>query len=295
MNKMDTAKRIIIVYVGLGIMIPVILKYAVFENTAYSLLSNEGWAGFLGSYVGGVFGGLGTLIAMYMTIRQTIDIQEENKKDTDAKIQAQNLARVKEYNRDKADRDRERREDHENRERELRIQFSEDIAELVGRYITDISKYHYASLQAERLDDNVQKAYAKFSEKYNEYEQICREIEKSVSDEYSVIKHNRRCLCEKRDNLWVECNHLERDYERKQKQYDENSNDGNRLVANEAYFIMKTKLSEIPEANGLIMKLEEIHRRVGDRNEEESPANWINQKCKELMEIYDIFRKSYVK
>ncbi len=49
-------------------------------------MSNDGWAGFLGSYVGGVLGGLGTLIAMYVTMKHSIEIQAENKKDTDQLI-----------------------------------------------------------------------------------------------------------------------------------------------------------------------------------------------------------------
>ena len=37
-------------------------------------LNNGDWVGFLGSYIGGMIGGLGTLIAMVFTIQNALDI-----------------------------------------------------------------------------------------------------------------------------------------------------------------------------------------------------------------------------
>ena len=119
-NKKQRIVRIIVVYVFIGFIIPIVLRHAVFENDVYSKLSNEGWASFLGSYVGGVLGGLGTLIAMYMTIKQTTEIQEENKKDTDQKILTESMRRNKEYTQNFIDRQNERNEDMANRQWELR-------------------------------------------------------------------------------------------------------------------------------------------------------------------------------
>ena len=75
-------KMIIIIYTTVGIILPFIFKYVIFESTTFSNLSNNEWAGFLGSYVGGILGGLGTLISVFITVKDSRDMQIENKKDT---------------------------------------------------------------------------------------------------------------------------------------------------------------------------------------------------------------------
>ena len=65
--KKSIIVAIIIIYLIIGIIIPFVLNCKVFNKSACSSISVDGWASFLGSYIGGVLGGLGTLIAMYMT------------------------------------------------------------------------------------------------------------------------------------------------------------------------------------------------------------------------------------
>lgn len=72
---------------------------------------------FWGSYLGGV----STLVAVYLTINQTRRLQIDNQKQ---------------------------------QERNERKKFADDIAELVGRYITDISNYYYFS-RNEKYDRTV--------------------------------------------------------------------------------------------------------------------------------------------
>ena len=47
------------------------------------------WDSFLGSYVGGLLGGLGTLIAVYITTSQTRDVQNENMQQHKTDIEAE--------------------------------------------------------------------------------------------------------------------------------------------------------------------------------------------------------------
>nr|DAR86830.1 MAG TPA: protein of unknown function (DUF5381) [Caudoviricetes sp.] len=102
-------KHMVILFVFV-LILPVILQYAVFANSVESNVSNDGWASFLGSYIGGVFGGGMTLAAVWISVRETKRIQRKN-----------DLLQ----------------------KRKERIEFCNDIAALVGRYCADISKYFY--------------------------------------------------------------------------------------------------------------------------------------------------------
>ena len=286
---------IIFIYALFGICIPIVFKYAVFENGAYSLLSNEGWASFLGSYVGGVLGGLGTLIAVFFTIKQTIEIQEENKADMDRKIAEQNITRMHEYNRDKVDRDAERREDDAKRERTLRKQFAEDVAELIGRYITSISNYYYASISAKRLDRELMDIDIMLGNKRREFAKARIESEQASQNIGDV---HRLVYAETiKENLNVECQELEQRYDRKQKEIKENEQSGNRLRAEEAYFIIKTKLMDVPDGNELLEQLDKIHViSTSSRNNYNIDKNRfrLKEEIGELIKRFGLFRKEYI-
>lgn len=101
---------LILIPLGLGCLIPIKSRIPNFSQ------SND-WIGFLGSYTGGILGGLCTLVVMYFTRKDTRDIQEENKALT-LKIQEENN-----YN--------------------LKKQFTDELIKLIADYITDINKYFY--------------------------------------------------------------------------------------------------------------------------------------------------------
>lgn len=121
---------------GLVVILPVILQYAVFANSVESNASNDGWASFLGSYIGGVFGGGMTLAAVWISVRETRLIQEENKIESRKRIAETNFRASIRTNKIQ----------HGNeilQKRKERIDFCNDIAKMVGRYCADISKYFY--------------------------------------------------------------------------------------------------------------------------------------------------------
>lgn len=72
-------KIIIAILIVLILVAPFIIQYGVINNNFISKATNDGWALFWGSYLGGLFGGIGTLIALYITVKQTREIQDENK------------------------------------------------------------------------------------------------------------------------------------------------------------------------------------------------------------------------
>ena len=146
-NLVNAIVVIIVIYIVVGIMLPFIFKYIIFESTSFSNLTNNEWAGFLGNYVGGILGGLGTLISVYITVKESRDMQIENKKDTDKKISD-----------DKTDREAERKDDKKLQGQRERRKFADDIAEYVGKYIAHISKYYYASKFTEMIDESFRQA-----------------------------------------------------------------------------------------------------------------------------------------
>ena len=59
-------------------VIPWGLELLIFRNNIYSVIGNEYWSSFLGSYIGGVIGGAGTLFAVLITTKETRVIQKKN-------------------------------------------------------------------------------------------------------------------------------------------------------------------------------------------------------------------------
>ena len=60
-----------------GIIVPLFLDWFIWSNDFPSSISNEDWSGFLGSYLGGIIGGIGTLAAVYFTTMETRRVQRE--------------------------------------------------------------------------------------------------------------------------------------------------------------------------------------------------------------------------
>ena len=235
---------IIVVYIVVGIVLPFIFKYMIFENRTFSNLSNNEWAGFLGSYVGGILGGLGTLISVYITVKDSRNMQAENKRDTDQKIMD-----------DKEEREKERKEYKGLEEQKERRQFADDIAIYVGKYITHISKYYYASRWAEDIDLRFRDTNDKLKQLEREIMELNKKISKLEIDSEEISE-----LEIYKTNLLEEKKIMERKYNEQLKEKEKNSIEGNRTKANECYFILKTKLCNISEANDLLSQLDMLHK-----------------------------------
>jgi hypothetical protein len=59
-------------------VLPWLFDHLIFGNNIKSNLSNGEWSGFLGSYIGGIFGGAATLIAVLISLNKGKTIQEES-------------------------------------------------------------------------------------------------------------------------------------------------------------------------------------------------------------------------
>lgn len=254
----------ILIYILIAFIVPPILKCAFIDKSL--VLSNEALASFFGSYAGGVLGGLGTMIAMYITIKHTLKIQEDNKKDTDKQIAA-----------NRQDRETEQKRNEELKEQEIRRAFADDIAVLLGKYIADISKYHYASIFAEQYNNNMKIAQVEMEQKKKEYEKI---LEKTDGKAYKEM---------------VEFDAAKGKYAERREEYYNNSIEGRRIVANEALFTIETKLYGIECAKPFLDCLFEVHKKSGfEQDDKKQIGEWLEEAIKQLQEHYADFRQKYV-
>lgn len=69
-------KRTIVFFLIVAILAPLLIDYFIFGNTIPSNISNESWAGFLGSYIGG----LCTMIAVFITVKYYKDSDKKKEK-----------------------------------------------------------------------------------------------------------------------------------------------------------------------------------------------------------------------
>ena len=255
----------ILIYIVIAFIAPPIIKCALIDKSLP--ISNEAIASFFGSYAGGVLGGLGTMIAMYITIRHTLKLQEENKKDTDQQIVA-----------NRRDREAEQKQNEEVKEQEIRRAFANDIAVLLGKYIADISKYHYVSIFAEQYSESMKLAQANMNQKELEYEKALERTGKKACKEMVAFDAAKR------------------KYEEKRKEYEDNSIQGRRIVANEALFTIQTKLYGIECAKPFLDCLFELHGKVGFEHgsDNQQIGEWLEKDIKSLQKHYADFRVAYV-
>lgn len=75
---------IILSLVVISVLIPLFIDNYIIGNYFPSFWSDSDWSGFLGSYIGGILGGLATLLSIYITTIETRNI-ERNKRKQDEK------------------------------------------------------------------------------------------------------------------------------------------------------------------------------------------------------------------
>ncbi|MDO5516399.1 MAG: hypothetical protein Q4F66_02520 [Clostridium sp.] len=269
---------IICTYIFISIILPIFFKYLIFENSSISNLNNSEWASFLGSYVGGILGGLGTLIAVYITVKETRNMQIDNKNDTDKKLLE-----------DKQSREIERKENKLESEKKEKLRFTDGIAEYVGKYITYISNYYYASRRAETLNNRLIDITNHLTKCEHEITSIGQKIEitNDMSDEFMSLNI-------KKDNLNDKKKSLERKLLQINSEIDNNRKFGERTIANECFFIINTKLKNISEATELLSLLESIHNGVYEHLDTKSfTDDWLGNNSEHLMTIFSKFKNTY--
>jgi len=78
-NKMlKSVGNLILIFVLFIIGFPFFVDNIIVASKMESNISNEQWISFLSSFIGGAVGGLITLVAIFFTIKQSAEIQQEN-------------------------------------------------------------------------------------------------------------------------------------------------------------------------------------------------------------------------
>lgn len=227
---MSKKKIAVIIFISAFVIVvlPFVLEIAIFRNDVYSVLSNGEWGGFLGSYIGGALGGIGTLLAVYITTKETRKIQQENSTQIE---------------------DEKRRN-----ERKERKQFADEIAKDIATYITDISNYFYACRALEQLyskeknlNDELYRIDCQIGEKHNALKKLNLD---ENTDEYISVQNEIEELKQKESELKYRIEKNAREIER---------NKADRTVANERYFLLQMKLQNIEKGEAILKQLEFIH------------------------------------
>ena len=265
-------KVLLISIVVIVLMIPIILEFFIFRNTFQSPVDNNGWASFLGSYLGGVLGGLCTLATLFVTVRESQRIQRDNKDDTERQIQDERKRH-----------DAEIDNQYRLHEKDKRTAFADLIADDIGIYIAHISQYHYAGLHAITLKAEVDAAFSEMKKaedsKLNAIKEFGSGIDKS---EIKILESE--CYVDK-------CKFK---YEELKNKKEENSKNGDRLRANEVFFTLQVKLNDIVEAKELLAKLYEFHNGTGKKHNEKKFGEWIENIIEDVKVEYSLFRKRYI-
>ena len=268
---------VIVLYISLVIIIA-----AVFFYQYGCKLSHSDISAFIGSYAGGTLGGLGALLAVFLTISHSLKVQAENSREANDRMAEQISTTIEENKKDKAAR-------REEQALVARQNLANDIAELIGKYITHISNYYYAVANDEVLDINVQASRDEVLAKRKEYADVITELKQANS---GIMNRPKKEIELDKERIAKEIEAAEKEYERSLNEQKDNSIFGNRLIANEAYFVIRTKLIDVIEAKDMISFLEDFHRDVtipdGFDNE------WIYDHVDTLMTKFGEFREAFV-
>jgi hypothetical protein len=262
-----------VIYFIIALLISPVLRC-----TVLSALSFEDLSGFWGSYIGGALGGLGTLIAVYLTIRDSHKQQRLNDEKTTNRIYAE----TKKHNDDRI-------EDKRFQECQERLHFTDDIAVYIGKYITHISKYYYACMWAEGINKRFDHACQELSDLESKLVRLNNEIDKTGLDSEDFVK------------LDIRRNHVNDELEIKKRKYasllsekEKNSDEGNRTLANECYFILRTKLYNISGADALLEQLSLLHNKMFNHfTAEDFNNDWLGRNNDQLIKEYESFRTKY--
>ncbi|WP_202708397.1 hypothetical protein [Sporosalibacterium faouarense] len=70
-------KRIILSVIVISVLSPLVIEFMILRNNFVSVVSNQSWLSFIGSFYGSIIGGIATLIAVMLSIKQTNRIQQK--------------------------------------------------------------------------------------------------------------------------------------------------------------------------------------------------------------------------
>lgn len=253
--KKQSMTIVVIVTACFVFVIPFLLEFLVFRNDISSVLSNAEWAGFFGSFIGGILGGTGTLLAVYFTTKETRNIQKNMSEQIEG--------------------------DRALISRRERKRFADEVAEIISKYIADISLYVYGCRTLKSLYNNKNNAKEELNIIEGELRHFIKSVEKSDNTYYNDVKMNT--LKNKENKVKLKIQSIENEI---------TLNKVNRSVSIECYFLLQMKLMYIKEGDTIIKQLKFIHEKSVSIADIED--NWIEKETIELQDITVQFVRQYV-
>lgn len=248
---------IVLATITLICLFPLALELLFTRGGFSSALTQGEWAGFLGSYVGGALGGVGTLLAVYITTRETRKVQQETAAQT-----------------------RQRQEKEEKLERK---RFSDALASDIAAYIAAISNFFYDNRTFARLEQEREplvRELRRLQQELRTHSPEPRQGEAEIGVAESVLASQR--LSQQRDELVFRIQQLEKDMD---------PHRTNRALAVQYYFLLQMKLKGIPAGQALLSQLDQVHKSSTDPEE---TAENFNAQTEQLLTLTVAFIDRYV-
>lgn len=257
----DSFKVMYFVIIGMltaALLIPLLYQALVVGNRVYSVWDDTIWGSFLGSLWGGIIGGIGTLTAVIYTTRETRRIQKANEEL--------------------------RLADKQDTERRIRKEFSDDIVEYIGKYVTNINLFFICDFFIEESYEELDSIKTNLESKETEIQELYNEIEKLKSLNMVNNLRKNKALAK----LQNEKENLIRKINEKENELKENKVD--KIAANEYYNILQMKLANIEYTNDLLKQLNYVHKALYAQ----CKLDWAENETKKLMEITIEFKNNYI-
>ena len=155
-----------------------------------------------------------------------------------------------------------------------RRELTNTLSVYIGKYITHTQLYYWAIVKDYTLRNELRGKET--SLKANEASM--------AQNDMTEIHHKRLSSMEK----------TKEEIQQIKKEIEINTTKGNRITASECYFILKTQLSAVNEADELLKKLDYIHSTITKVGTKGGPdEDWLRKETDELMRCFNIFKENY--
>jgi len=242
-------------------------------------LTDKDWADFLGNCIGGVLGGIGTVIAMVITVRSGFEMQKESREDTFRQMQ-ENIKQ----------REAERKADLDQNRRIQRTLFADNVATEIGLFITHLSRCANSELNAKTIEKELAESSEKLAKIDTQLKEIVASSEKNGAatvDDFAKLNIMRNQLCDERNTEMMIYRELLFRLRDNQLWVD-------RIKVNEIYFSLLNKLTIHAESESAIQKLKEMKDyNLADFEDKQELDVWMREQSEGLHKAFSQFARTF--
>jgi len=244
-------------------------------------LTDKEWSEIFGNCIGGVLSGIGTVIAMVITVRSGFEMQEESREDAFRQVQ-ENIKQ----------RDAERKAELEQKRRIERTMFADKVANEIGLFITHLSRCVNSELEAKATEKELAESSEKLAKIDTQLKEIAAFFEKKMSadaiEDYVKLNVMRSPLCDERNAEMMRYRELLFRLRENQLLVD-------RIKVNEIYFSLLNKLAIHTESEHAIQKLKEMKDyNLADFEDKQGVEVWVREQSEGLHEAFSQFARAYI-